>query len=899
MASLATNDGDEYPLSSDGSDDGDDYNETSFMSRMSSTTTENEEDDQGLDRIRMLMLNYYGNEGFDEDEEEDEEAKMHDIDGENFDVDVYLNNLLKTETLPNLLKRSEELRKETRTLDSDMQNMVYENYSKFIRATDTIRTMKTDVTVIETELDKLMLGMETLGKNSGELDTALEPNRSKIENMLSLQSLIKKLEFLFELPMRLRRSIELEAYVQAVKYYNTANAILEKYSHVLSFGSIHKESIEIMSGLKDLMYQKLVEGKQTASGMGDLTKLLLQMEHPKLELVNIFINWTKGKLEDCTQKIKNDREKASVDLTKQDSTVTKFASVAQTEMETVWHTVEEFVGLYCQFGDTFKGLFLSAGSHSAENEDRGEIEKLLLSFTKEVFLSFFTEMKELFLDIPIPMNLLPDSEAGLAPKFLEDVADYDGEHDEQQSSDNTVGGGNPFTDNEEKAESAAEESEADETFLELVTCIARFRSSVHNAVVVVKAARLNDRLSEIIEKVVRSQITKTFEALQTTIILRISAVQDELVRSQAGENNEGNEAEIATEERTEEENSEAMSDQNNVAFLSSTLASVVSSDIEHTLRKVKILLGQCSSNERLLPDMDEILVDLVQGQLKHTLKWVTEALSDFCDGVGPIKAPSSSFLVTQLFLVASVAMQDFSQNGVTRAASVLLECLPVGGDGFDGNMLKVGELMKMFADVSKKLLSHFVLYKARMLSRRMRNSVISENWLRSQDVTAVRPAILDFIKELTNSRLEISNILGESASIAGTSSIGVVTVLYGEDNMDNKGVAGAIDRIFSDKVVIFGDVEFKSNSVSSSIFKIVLKALSESLRCQTFSRRGFQQVELDANYLHNILPSVLVSENDMLVSLIKELMTSAGERCLNPEHLEKTRIQELLLPELE
>ena len=342
-----------------------------------------------------------------------------------------------------------------------------------------------------------------------------------------------------------------------------------------------------------------------------------------------------------------------------------------------------------------------------------------------------------------------------------------------------------------------------------------------------------------------------------------------------------------------------MSDQNNVAFLSSTLASVVSSDIEHTLRKVKILLGQCSSNERLLPDMDEILVDLVQGQLKHTLKWVTEALSDFCDGVGPIKAPSSSFVVTQLFLVASVAMQDFSQNGVTRAASVLLECLPVGGDGFDGSMLNVGELMKMFADVSKKLLSHFVLYKARMLSRRMRNSVISENWLRSQDVIAVRPAILDFIKELTNSRLEISNILGESASIAGTSSIGVVTILYGEDNMDNKGVAGAIDRIFSDKVVIFGDVEFKSNSVSCSIFKIVLKALSESLRCQTFSRRGFQQVELDANYLHNILPSVLVSENDMLVSLIKELMTSAGERCLNPEHLEKARIQELLLPLLE
>ena len=119
MTSLAEAN-DEYPLSSDDSDMDDNFNEASFMSRMSSTTTENEEDDQGLDRIRMLMLNYYGNEGFN-DEEEDEETKMNDIDGENFDVDVHLQNLLKTETLPNLLQRSMNLRKETRTLDSDMQ----------------------------------------------------------------------------------------------------------------------------------------------------------------------------------------------------------------------------------------------------------------------------------------------------------------------------------------------------------------------------------------------------------------------------------------------------------------------------------------------------------------------------------------------------------------------------------------------------------------------------------------------------------------------------------------------------------------------------------------------------------------------------------------------------------
>ena len=112
--------------------------------------------------------------------------------------------------------------------------------------------------------------------------------------------------------------------------------------------------------------------------------------------------------------------------------------------------------------------------------------------------------------------------------------------------------------------------------------------------------------------------------------------------------------------------------------------------------------------------------------------------------------------------------------------------------------------------------------------------------------------------------------------------------------MDNKGVAGAIDRIFSEKVSIFGEIEFTTNSVLTGILKIVLKGLSESLRFQTFSKRGFQQIELDCNYLQNMLPLIVVHENDMLVSIVKDAMTSAGERCLNPEHLERNKIQEII-----
>ena len=948
MTSLAEAN-DEYPLSSDDSDMDDNFNEASFMSRMSSTTTENEEDDQGLDRIRMLMLNYYGNEGFN-DEEEDEETKMNDIDGENFDVDVHLQNLLKTETLPNLLQRSMNLRKETRTLDSDMQNMVYENYSKFIRATDTIRTMKDDVTVIETELDKLMVGMEQLGETSGTLDTALEPNRSKIENMLSLQSLIKKLEFLFELPMRLKRSIELEAYVQAVKYYNTANAILEKYSHVLSFGSIHKESIEIMSGLKDLMYQKLLEGNQTASGMGDLTKLLLQMEVPKKELISVFTNWIKQKLQNSIDSIKKSRQFISDIYNKnvgnsKNNNETKRSTMLNSEKQKVWDMIDQFINVYCQFGNNFKDLFLVSDDKD-DDDDNDETEKFLLKFTKEIFQAFFNEIKELFLDIPLPFDLLPDENAGLTPKFLEEVDEYDQQvdnnnedDDENEKARNELLGlvseenktENPFfkdntnDDAEDKTNNnnnnnANGKADADETFSELINYIVRFRSSVRNAVMTVKSARLNDRLSEIIEKVVRSQITKVFESLQRTIILRAIAVNDELLKASKENNDDEDDDDNKkvsgknpflnndNDDNNNPNNNDDMSTNNNptnehsnIIFLSTTLASVIGSDIEHALRKVKILLEQCSSKERLLPDMDILLVDLVQGQLKHTLKWVADAFVDFCDGVGPLK-DSSPAIMTPLLLVNAVAVQDFSQNGVTRAASVLLECLPVGDDGFEGSMLNVGELMKLFADASKKLLSHFVLYKARTMSKDMRNSVINENWLSSREVTAVRPAIVDFIKDISNAGAQTSTVFGESSNKNlmgggnGGGGMAVVGVSYGNDTMDNKGVAGAIDRIFSEKISIFGQIDFTTNSVLTGILKIVLKGLSESVRFQTFSKRGFQQIELDSNYIQNMLPSITVHENDMLVSLIKDAMTSAGERCLNPEHLDRNKIIEILQP---
>ena len=76
-----------------------------------------------------------------------EEVDDMDIDSSNFSADKYVSSLLQHKSLPELMQRGIAMVSEIKSLDSDMQMLVYENYNKFISATDTIRKMKNRVEV--------------------------------------------------------------------------------------------------------------------------------------------------------------------------------------------------------------------------------------------------------------------------------------------------------------------------------------------------------------------------------------------------------------------------------------------------------------------------------------------------------------------------------------------------------------------------------------------------------------------------------------------------------------------------------------------------------------------------------------------------------------------------------
>ena len=82
-------------------------------------------------------------------------ALLPSIDTANFNADQHTHSVLRSYPLEKLMIEHRNMAREIKNLDGDMQQLVYENYNKFITATDTIRSMKQSLDSMDGELERL------------------------------------------------------------------------------------------------------------------------------------------------------------------------------------------------------------------------------------------------------------------------------------------------------------------------------------------------------------------------------------------------------------------------------------------------------------------------------------------------------------------------------------------------------------------------------------------------------------------------------------------------------------------------------------------------------------------------------------------------------------------------
>jgi hypothetical protein len=110
--------------------------------------------------------------------------------------------------------------------------------------------MKNDFRKMEDEMDCLATNMEAITEFSGRISNTLQDRRQQITKLAGVHALLKKLQFLFELPARLKKCIEMQSYSQAVRYYTKAQKVLHQYQHMPSFRSIQQDCNSIVEDLR-------------------------------------------------------------------------------------------------------------------------------------------------------------------------------------------------------------------------------------------------------------------------------------------------------------------------------------------------------------------------------------------------------------------------------------------------------------------------------------------------------------------------------------------------------------------------------------------------------------------------------------------------------------------------
>jgi len=147
------------------------------LSAMMVTRGEDEGEDALRRRRRVILKNFYGSP--DTVQEKQAAPNPTNIDDATFDSSRYFERLLRSHGVRRLLKADQVMLRDIKKLDSDMKTLVYENYNKFICATDTIRDMKKKVEDMEEEMQLLTTHMEAITHVSDTIDHTLAPRRSR------------------------------------------------------------------------------------------------------------------------------------------------------------------------------------------------------------------------------------------------------------------------------------------------------------------------------------------------------------------------------------------------------------------------------------------------------------------------------------------------------------------------------------------------------------------------------------------------------------------------------------------------------------------------------------------------------------------------------------------------
>lgn len=187
------------------------------------------------------------------------------IDQSDFDPASAFVDLIGSHSLEELMLLQSNLASEIKSLDGNMQTLVYENYNKFISATDTIRSMKSHVENMEEEMKSLESSMLKVQEINDKVGERLGPKQKQIRELYGVYDELQKLKSIYDLPSVLRQSIEKNKeklhldFATAAKSFNESIGFLMQHKTDTSYASIYQETMDCAENIKKMIWEKVTD----------------------------------------------------------------------------------------------------------------------------------------------------------------------------------------------------------------------------------------------------------------------------------------------------------------------------------------------------------------------------------------------------------------------------------------------------------------------------------------------------------------------------------------------------------------------------------------------------------------------------------------------------------------
>ena len=214
---------------------------------------------------------------------------------------------------------------------------------------------------------------------------------------------------------------------------------------------------------------------------------------------------------------------------------------------------------------------------------------------------------------------------------------------------------------------------------------------------------------------------------------------------------------------------------------------------------------------------------------------------------------------------------------------------------FDDNpngLTSTSRLGSHFKTMSQTLLNHYARLEGQVLSQMLRKSIETRDWLNSVEPRSVRAVMKRIVEETTTIDRQVGELYEEGFKKSRSSDSSRRTRLSHRTQRSwqtaaNTSLVSNIQKMFNEKIEIFSPVESSKVSILTGIVKIALKTLLECVRLKTFSRFGFQQMQVDVHYL-NLYMWRFVSDENLVMFMLDEVMTSVVHRCPDPTPMEQS-----------